>query len=45
MKGWVYMGFVYVKEEQIKTRKDLDYWVGLALDFNTRAKASKKKKK
>ncbi len=45
MKGREYKGYVYVSEEGIKTKKDLDYWVQLALDFNKLAKASKKKKK
>lgn len=37
-------GYVYVSEEGLKTKKDLDYWVGLCLAFNKEAKASKKKK-
>ena len=37
-------GFVFVDDEGTKGKRDLDYWVGLALDFNKRAKASKKKK-
>ena len=37
-------GFVFVSPEGIKTKRDLDYWVRLALDFNKRAKASKKRK-
>jgi len=45
MKGREYKGFVYVSEEGIKTKKDLDYWVHLALEFNKLAKSSKKKKK
>jgi TfoX/Sxy family transcriptional regulator of competence genes len=45
MKGREYKGYVYVSEEGIKTKKDLDYWVRLALEFNKLAKASKKKKK
>ena len=44
MKGQEYKGFVYISEEGMKSKKDFDYWVGLALDFNKRAKASKKKK-
>jgi len=44
MKGREYRGYIHVKEEVVKTKKDMDYWVGLALDFNKRAKASKKKK-
>jgi TfoX/Sxy family transcriptional regulator of competence genes len=43
MKGREYRGYVYVSEEGIKTKKDLDYWIGLALEFNKRAKSSKKK--
>jgi len=45
MKGREYRGYVYVSEEGIKTKKDLDYWIGLALEFNKRAKSSKKNKK
>jgi hypothetical protein len=37
-------GFVYVNEDSIKNKKDFDYWVALALDFNKIAKAAKKKK-
>jgi TfoX/Sxy family transcriptional regulator of competence genes len=37
-------GFVLVDERGLKTQKDFDYWVDLALDFNKKAKASKKKK-
>jgi len=45
MRGREYKGYVYVSEEGIKTKKDLDYWIRLALEFNTLAKSSKKKKK
>jgi len=45
MKGREYKGYVYVSEEGINTKKDLGYWVQLALEFNKLAKASKKKKK
>ena len=45
MKGREYKGYVYVNEEGIKTKKDLNYWVNLCLDFNKRAKASKPAKK
>ena len=37
-------GFVFISPEGTKRQADLDYWVGLALDFNKRAKASRKKK-
>ena len=45
MKGHEYKGYVYVNEEGIKTKKDFDYWIRLALEFNKLAKSSKKKKK
>lgn len=40
MKGRQYRGYVRVDADAVRTRRDLDYWVGLALDFNKRAKAS-----
>ena len=45
MGGRQYRGYVYVYEDAIKSKKDFDYWVKLALDFNKTAKASPKKKK
>lgn len=36
-------GYVYVNEDGIKNKKDFDYWVNLCLEFNSVAKASKKK--
>lgn len=38
-------GFVYVSDEGIKTKKDFEYWINLCLEFNSKAKSSKKKKK
>jgi len=40
MKGWV-----FVSEEAIKSKKNLDYWLRLALDFNKKAKPFRKKKR
>lgn len=37
-------GYVYVAEEGMKSKKDFDYWIGLCVEFNSKAKASKKKK-
>ena len=37
-------GFVFVGQEGTKGLKQLKYWISLGLDFNKRAKASKKKK-
>ncbi len=45
MRGKEYKGYVQVHEDSIKNKKDFDYWIGLALDYNKRAKASKKKSK
>jgi TfoX/Sxy family transcriptional regulator of competence genes len=36
-------GFVFVGPEGTKAKKNLDYWLKLGLDFNKKAKASKKK--
>jgi TfoX/Sxy family transcriptional regulator of competence genes len=45
MKGKPMAGWVKVTEEGLKNKKDFDYWIGLALAFNKKAKASKKKTK
>jgi hypothetical protein len=44
MKGREYKGFVGISEETIQSKKELDYWLELALDFSKRAKASEKKR-
>jgi TfoX/Sxy family transcriptional regulator of competence genes len=43
MKGREYRGYVYVAAATVKTKGDLEYWVGLALDYNKRAKPSTSK--
>ena len=42
MKGREYKGFCYISPDGIKTKKNFEFWVNLCLDFNKRAKASKK---
>lgn len=37
------IGYVLIDESGIKSKSDFDYWIGLALEFNKSAKASKKK--
>ena len=37
-------GFVLVSPEGTKSKRDFEYWVNLALDFNKRANSYKKKK-
>lgn len=36
-------GFVFVNSKGLRTRRDWDYWLGLALSFNRQAKVSKKR--
>lgn len=38
-------GYVFVSDEGMRTQQAFDYWVGLCLEFNSLAKASKKKTK
>lgn len=42
--GRIMKGFVFVNEESIKSKKEFDYWVNLALDFNKKSKPSPKRK-
>jgi len=44
MKGREYRGYIHIDAEVLRTKADLDHWVRLALDFNSRAKASTRKK-
>lgn len=34
MRGREYKGYIFLVTEAVKTDKDLQYWVDLALDFN-----------
>ena len=43
MHGREYKGYVYVHTDALKTKRQLDFWIKLALDFNDRAKASRKR--
>jgi TfoX/Sxy family transcriptional regulator of competence genes len=42
--GKVMKGYVFVDAAVLNTNKKLDYWIQLALAYNKKAKASKKKK-
>jgi len=44
MKGRVYKGYGYVSQDAIQSKKDFDFWINLCLEFNSKAKSSKKKK-
>lgn len=37
-------GYVMVNPDGMRTNKEFEYWIQLCLDFNARAKSSKKKK-
>ena len=37
-------GYIMIDETGMKTKKEFDYWIDLALSFNKEAKSSKKKK-
>ena len=41
--GKVMKGYVFVDADMLKTKKQLAYWINLALEFNKKAKPSKKK--
>lgn len=41
----VMKGYAFVDIAVLKTKRKLEYWINLALDYNKLAKASKKKKK
>jgi hypothetical protein len=45
MKGREYKGYGYINQDGIKSKKDFDYWIGLAFEFNKNARSSKKKNK
>ena len=37
-------GYIMVDDSGMKSKKDFDYWIEMCLDFNKKAKSSKKKK-
>ena len=41
--GRTMKGYAFVDENVLTTKKKLEYWINLALDFNKDAKVSKKK--
>jgi TfoX/Sxy family transcriptional regulator of competence genes len=38
-------GFIMVDDSGMKTKKQFDHWIDMAIDYNKKAKPSKKKKK
>ncbi len=45
MQGRSYKGYVHVREDAVRTKRELLKWVERAVDYNPRAKASVKRKK
>jgi TfoX/Sxy family transcriptional regulator of competence genes len=44
MRGRQLRGYCYVSEEGYKSKSNFEYWLKLCMNFNEKAKASKKKK-
>lgn len=44
MKGREYQGYCYVSKNGYESKEDLEYWLGLCLKFNEKAKATSRKK-
>lgn len=42
MKGREYKGYILVNEDDLGKKAELDFWIRQCLDFNGRAKSSKK---
>lgn len=38
------IGYVLIENSGMRTQKEFEYWIDLALEFNKKAKSSKKKK-
>jgi TfoX/Sxy family transcriptional regulator of competence genes len=38
-------GYVIINESGMQSQEDFEYWINMCLDFNHRAKASKKRKR
>ena len=39
------IGYVLIDDTGMKSQKDFEYWINLSLEFNPKAKSTKKKKK
>ena len=35
-------GFIYISQERLRTNKDFDHWISMALEYNPLAKSSRK---
>jgi TfoX/Sxy family transcriptional regulator of competence genes len=44
MRAREYKGYVYVDADALRSKREIEYWVRLALDFNKRAQSSRRHK-
>ena len=42
MRGKTLNGYCYVGQKGFKSKKDFEYWIDICLDYNSKAKSSKK---
>jgi TfoX/Sxy family transcriptional regulator of competence genes len=42
MNGREYRGYVHVDAGAVSTKRELDYWIALALDYNARVRATRR---
>src|ERR1044072_8102599 len=40
MKGREYKGYIWIDESVLNTKKQIEFWISLALDYNPNAKAT-----
>lgn len=45
MRGRDWPGYLHVDADALRTKRDLDCWLGLALDYNEKAEASARRRK
>ena len=45
MRGREYKGYVHVDATDVATKKEFNFWIGLALDYNKKASPSSKRTK
>jgi TfoX/Sxy family transcriptional regulator of competence genes len=45
MRAREYKGYVYVDEDALRSKREIEYWLRLSLDFNKKAKSSRQRKK
>jgi TfoX/Sxy family transcriptional regulator of competence genes len=43
MKGRQYRGYVHVEAQAVPSRRELDFWISLSLDYNRKLHASSQK--